>query len=93
MPRARARKSGAVSVTLPARIAAVLRVEDGGYVDVREVKNGVLLKPLSPKDRRRAALEGVRTVQARVRPSAKMKRLSLEQQEDAISAMLDEADD
>jgi hypothetical protein len=93
MPRVRARKSGGVSVTLPARLAAVLRVEEGGYVDVEEVKGGVLLRPLSPQDRRKAALEGVRSVQAWVRPSPGMKRLSPEAQEDSIAEMLDKDDE
>ena len=93
MPRVRARKTGQVSVSLPARLAAILRVEEGGYVDVEEVKDGVLLKPLSPEERRKAALEGVHTVQARVRPSAKMKRLSPEAQEDAVAEMLGEGDE
>ena len=52
MARVRARKSGGVSLTLPLRVAAALHVGDGGYVDVQEVKDGVLLKPLSPEARR-----------------------------------------
>jgi antitoxin component of MazEF toxin-antitoxin module len=88
MPRVHARKSGDVSVTLPPRLADRLRVKEGGYVDVEEVKDGVLLKALSPDERWKAALAGVHAVQARVKPSAKMKRLSPEAQEDAIAAML-----
>ena len=90
MPRVRARKSGDISVTLPARLADRLRVKEGGYVDVEEVRDGVLLKPLSAEERRKAALAGIRAVQARVRPSAKMKSLTPEAQEDAIAEMLDE---
>ena len=94
MPRVRARKSGGVSVTLPARLADRLRVKEGGYVDIEEVKEGVLLKALGPEERRKAALAGVHAVQARVKPSAKMKRLSPEAQEDAIAEMLsDEGDE
>jgi bifunctional DNA-binding transcriptional regulator/antitoxin component of YhaV-PrlF toxin-antitoxin module len=94
MPRVRARKSGDISVTLPARLADRLRVKEGGYVDVQEVKDGILLKALAPDERRKAALAGVHAVQARVKPSAKMKRLSPEAQEDAIAVMLgDESDD
>lgn len=93
MPRARAKKSGEVAVTLPARLAAALRVEEGGYVDVEEVRGGVLLKPLPAEERRRAALEGIHEAQARVRPSGAMERLSPAAQEDAIAAMLDEDDE
>ena len=92
MPRARAKKSGGVSVTLPSRMAAALRVEEGGYVDVEEVKGGVLLKPLSADERRKAALEGIHAAQARVRPSPAAQRLSPEAQEEAIATMLDEDD-
>ena len=92
MPKARARKSGGVSVTLPPRLAAVLGVEEGGYVDIEEVKDGVLLKPLSPEERRKAALEAVRALQARVRPSGEMSGLSPEEQEEAIATMLGEDD-
>ena len=90
MPRVRARKSGGVSVALPSRLAAALRVEEGGYVNVEEVQDGVLLRPLTQQERRKAALEGIQAAQARVRPSAAMKRLSPEAQEKAIVAMLDE---
>ena len=93
MPRARAKKSGGVSVTLPSQMATALRVEEGGYVDVEEVKGGVLLKPLPPEERRKAALEGIHAAQARVRPSSSMKKLSPEAQEDAIATMLDEGDE
>jgi bifunctional DNA-binding transcriptional regulator/antitoxin component of YhaV-PrlF toxin-antitoxin module len=93
MPRVRARKSGDVSVALPARLAARLRVKEGGYIDIEEVEDGVLLKPLSPEERRKAALEGVHAVQARVRPSAKVKGLAPEAQEDAIAEMLSEHDE
>jgi bifunctional DNA-binding transcriptional regulator/antitoxin component of YhaV-PrlF toxin-antitoxin module len=93
MPRVRARKSGDVSVTLPARLAARLRVKEGGYIDIEEVENGVLLKPLSPEERRKATLEGIHEVQARVRASAKVKGLPPEAQEDAIAEMLSEHDE
>lgn len=93
MAKLRAKKTGSVSVTLPPRLAAALRVTDGGYLDVEEVRGGVLLKPLSAEQRRNAALEGIRSAQARVRPSAKMRRLSPEAQERTIAAMLDTDDD
>lgn len=93
MPRVRVKKSGGVSVALPERLAALLHVEEGGFVDVEEVKDGVLLKPLSPEDRRKAALEGIHALQAEVRPSPEMERLSPEEQEEAILAMLEEADE
>lgn len=93
MPRVRARKSGGVTVTLPSRLAARLRVEEGGYLDVEEVKGGVLLKPLSPDDRRKAALQGIHAAQARVHPSDRTKRLSADAQEKAIASILDEDDE
>jgi len=93
MPRARAKKSGGVSVVLPSRLAAALRIEEGGYVDAEEVSGGVLLKPLSSEERRKAALESIHAVQARVTASAAMKDLSPEAQEEAIAAILDEDDE
>lgn len=42
--------------------------------------------------RRMSALEGIKALQASVRPSPKMRRLSPEEQEDAILAMLEEDD-
>ena len=56
MPKARAKRSGGVAVVLPQRLAASLHIGEGGYVDVQEVKGGVLLKPLSAAERRKAAL-------------------------------------
>jgi hypothetical protein len=92
MPRVKARKSHKVVITLPPHLAAALHIEEGGYVDAQEVEGGVLLKPLSPEERRAAALDGLRAVQARVRPSPEMAQLSPEEQEAAIVRMLAEDD-
>lgn len=93
MPRVKAHKRHDVLVALPPRLAAALKVGEGGYVDAEEVQGGVLLKPLSGEERRQAAIEGIRAVQARVRPSPRMAKLPPEEQEDAITRILEEADD
>lgn len=90
MARVKARKSHNVVVALPPHLAAALHIEADGYVDAQEVEGGVLLKPLAPEERRAAALEGIRAVQARIRPSPEMARLSPEEQEEAITRMLAE---
>lgn len=92
MPRVKARKSHDVLIALPPHLAAALRVEEGGYLDAQEVEGGVLLKPLSSEERRATVLDGIRAVQARVRPSPEMARLSPEEQEEAIAGMLAEDD-
>lgn len=47
---------------------------------------------MAAQARRMSALEGIKALQASVRPSPKMRRLSPEEQEDAILAMLEEDD-
>ncbi|MDZ4760998.1 MAG: hypothetical protein SGJ21_08010 [Alphaproteobacteria bacterium] len=90
MSHIKVEKTGGVSITLPNDLAAVLRVEEGGYVDAEQVEGGILLKPLSAERRRAAALESIHVLQARVRPAKAMESLSPEEQEDFIAETLDD---
>jgi hypothetical protein len=88
MAHVKAERSGEVLVALPEDLASVLGVDHGGFVEAEQVEGGVLLKPLSPEARRKAALDRIAKLQARVRPSKEMSRLTPEEQEDAIADML-----
>jgi AbrB family looped-hinge helix DNA binding protein len=56
----------AAQLTLPIEIRRALNVKDGDYLEAQVVKGGVLLKPVSLVERKRA-WEGVRKVMSRVR--------------------------
>ena len=88
MARVKAERSGEVVVALPEYLASALRVEQGGYIEAEQVEGGVLLRPLSPEARRSAAHARIESLQARVRPSKDMSRLSPEEQEAAIEEMV-----
>jgi bifunctional DNA-binding transcriptional regulator/antitoxin component of YhaV-PrlF toxin-antitoxin module len=89
LSRIRVRKSGVV-VTIPPRIAALLRAESGGFVEAEATPDGVLLKPLPPEKRREALLDRLHALQRRVRPSPETAALSPEEQEEAIADILGE---
>ncbi len=91
MPRVKIREN---QLTLPEELRRALSSASEDELDAELVEDGVLLRP-SASARRKAAREGIRAIQRRVRRSPELDAMSPEEEEEMIAELLeaDEADE
>ena len=75
-------------LTLPDELRQALSQAESDELEAELVEEGVLLRP-SAAARRRAAREGIRAIQRRVRRSPELDAMSPEEEEEMIAELLE----
>jgi len=77
-------------ITLPAKIRKKFHLSEGDYLQVEEVKQGILLKPVAVIEKK-LAWEKVFKTKERVKEKRRPRKLSIKAKEEEIARMVKES--